>query len=88
MTFDDDFSKNSWESIKKACELGVAYKMWPGKKEKTLKDTVTGEIFKLIVHINENNEITGTEVQSIKPTINVRTPFPKGGSAGMGFQNL
>ena len=43
MTFDDDFSKNSWESIKKACELGVAYKMWPGKKEKTLKDTVTGE---------------------------------------------
>lgn len=76
MTFNDDFSKNSWESIQKACELGIAHELWPGKKEKMLKDTVTGEIFKLSVNINENDEITNINVQPIKPEISVRTsPF-------------
>ncbi len=88
MTFDDDFSKNSWESIQKACELGIAHELWPGKKEKLLKDTVTGETFKLSVDIGENNQITNINVQPVKPVLSVMNPFPRGGSAGVGFQNL
>lgn len=76
MTFDKDFSRNSWEAIKKACDMGIANKLWDGKKEKLLKDTVTGETFKLTVYIDPNN-IISTEIEYVKPEVNIRTPFPK-----------
>lgn len=78
MTFDEDFSKNSWEAIKEACRLGIAHKLWDsGKKEKLLKDTVTGETFKLTVYIDPNNLIS-TEIEAVKPEVNIRTPFING----------
>ena len=84
MKFDQEFSRNSWKSIQEACNLGIAYKLWPGKREKILKDSVTGEIFKLTVIIDQDNNLS-TKIEPTESEVNIRTPFPKGASAGMGF---
>lgn len=84
MKFDQEFSRNSWKSIQEACNLGIAYKLWPGKKEKILKDSVTGEIFKLTIIIDQDNNLS-TKIEPTEPEVNIRTPFSKGASAGMGF---
>lgn len=70
------FLETHGKPLKKACDMGIANKLWDGKKEKLLKDTVTGETFKLTVYIDPNN-IISTEIESVKPEVNIRTPFPK-----------
>ena len=72
MKFDQEFSRNSWKSIQEACNLGIAYKLWPGKKEKILKDTVTGETFKLTVYIDPDSNLTHTDVQVVDPEVNIK----------------
>jgi len=71
MKFDQDFSRNPWKSIQEACNLGIAYKLWPGKKEKLLKDSVTGESFKLTVFIDQDNNLS-TKIEPIDPEVNTR----------------
>jgi len=75
--FHKEFAKNTWYSIREACELGIAYKLWPGENKKKFKDQCTGEVYLLIMEIDENNNLS-VRIDGTDPVVKIRTPLQSG----------
>lgn len=72
--FHKEFAENAWYSIKEACKLGIAYKLWPGENKKKFKDQCTEEVYLLIMEIDENNNLS-VRIDGTEPVVKTKTPF-------------